>query len=206
MQRTCDGALVGASTTGHTFHPLLATGGEEVAGDGCVGGGDHLHRVEVEKVENGPGGPRAANCSARATRGCAPLTLAAKREILFVSFRGSGNRDRLERPTMLFTATIRRQDPWTTVRLVGDLDLLSQPIAVGAVDGVMNAGSDRVMLDLAGLTFIDTSGAAGILRMQRKAERLGVDLVVVNANRTAVKVLEVCGFREVRRAPEALAC
>ena len=134
------------------------------------------------------------------------MTLAAKREILFVSFRGSGNRDRLERPTMLFTATIRRQDPWTTVRLVGDLDLLSQPIAVGAVDGVMNAGSDRVMLDLAGLTFIDTSGAAGILRMQRKAERLGVDLVVVNANRTAVKVLEVCGFREVRRAPEALAC
>ena len=107
---------------------------------------------------------------------------------------------------MLFSATIIPNDPWTVVRLVGELDLLSRAVAVGVIDGVMNAGSDRILLDLADLTFIDTSGMSGILRMQQKAERTGVDLVVANPSAMASSVMEVSGFREVIRAPMALAC
>lgn len=69
-----------------------------------------------------------------------------------------------------------RENQWTVIRLAGELDLLARPVAVGVIDGVMNAGSHRIILDFADLTFIDTSGGVEILRMQQKAQRTGVDL------------------------------
>ena len=107
---------------------------------------------------------------------------------------------------MLFSATIVQDQPWTVIHLAGELDLLSQRVAVGIIDGVMNAGSGRIILDFADLTLIDTSGVNGLLRMRQKAERTGVDLVVANPSPLALQVLEICGFREVIRAPMALAC
>ena len=107
---------------------------------------------------------------------------------------------------MLLRVTVAREDHCAVVGLVGELDLVSQAVAVGAIDGAINAGSGRVTLDLAGLTFIDTSGASGLVRMQQKAERIGVDLVVANACAMAARVLQISGFREVMRAPMVLAC
>jgi anti-anti-sigma factor len=107
---------------------------------------------------------------------------------------------------MLLRVTVAREDLCTMVRLVGELDLLSQAVAVGAIDGAINTDSVRVTLDLAGVTFIDTSGASGLVRMQQKAERVEVDLVVVNVSPPAARVLQISGFREVMRAPMVLAC
>ena len=107
---------------------------------------------------------------------------------------------------MLFSAKIALDHPWTVVHLFGELDLLSRPVAAGLLDGVMNAGSGRIILDLADLAFIDTCGAGALLRMGEKAERTGVDLVVANASPLAVVVLEISGFREVITAPMVLAC
>ena len=127
--------------------------------------------------------------------------------MMVTSFRGSGNTGLTpEGLPMLFSATIVRDHPWTVIHLAGELDLLARPVGIGIIDGVMNTGSGRIILDFADLTLIDTSGATALLRMEQKAERTGIDLVVVNPSPLALQVLQVCGFRDVIQAPMALAC
>ena len=52
----------------------------------------------------------------------------------------------------------------------------------------------KTMLDLAGLTFMDSSGIAVILRAKRRMEALGGNLVVVNIPKQAARVLDTAGL------------
>ena len=52
----------------------------------------------------------------------------------------------------------------------------------------------QTVLDLKGLTFMDSSGIAVVLRCKRRMEALGGSLAVVNIPRQAAKVLDAAGL------------
>ena len=52
----------------------------------------------------------------------------------------------------------------------------------------------KTILDLEGLSFMDSSGIAVILRAKRRMEALNGNLVVVNIPRQAARVLETAGL------------
>ena len=52
----------------------------------------------------------------------------------------------------------------------------------------------KLVLDLAGVTFMDSSGIAVVLRARRRMEALAGSLVVVNIPRQAARVLETAGL------------
>ncbi len=52
----------------------------------------------------------------------------------------------------------------------------------------------KTLLDLGGLTFMDSSGIAVVLRAKRRMEALAGALVVVNIPRQAARVLETAGL------------
>jgi anti-anti-sigma factor len=73
--------------------------------------------------------------------------------------------------------TLESGPGWARVCVAGEVDLSS----VGpVVDAVLQATppSGRLEVDLRGVTFIDSSGMAGLERCRRRAVALGADLVV----------------------------
>jgi anti-sigma B factor antagonist len=56
---------------------------------------------------------------------------------------------------------------------------------------------DRFVIDLADVTFLDSSVLAAIVRVHERQREHGGELVVVNASRRIAKIFEITGLRAV---------
>jgi anti-sigma B factor antagonist len=94
------------------------------------------------------------------------------------------------------------------VALYGELDLVDAA-AVTAALGVVAAREPRIIVDLAGLEFIDASGIAALSRGRRHARNAGGDLLLAAPQRQVRRVLaiiwEVDGFAVHASVAEAAA-
>lgn len=95
--------------------------------------------------------------------------------------------------------TLESGPGWARVRVTGELDLSS----VGpVVDAILAATPPEgsVEADLRGVTFIDSSGLAGLERCRRRAVALGADLEVRCVRGGAVaRLLDLTGMDRVLR-------
>jgi anti-sigma B factor antagonist len=66
--------------------------------------------------------------------------------------------------------------------LVGHLDLSSVGRLVAQAADAIRGGRARLILDLAGIEFVDSAGLAGLLNVLRRAERAGGGVVLVHAS------------------------
>ena len=64
--------------------------------------------------------------------------------------------------------------------LVGPLDLSSVGRLVTEAADAIRHGRARIILDLAGVEFVDSSGLAGLLNVLRRADRAGGGVVLVH--------------------------
>ena len=82
-----------------------------------------------------------------------------------------------------------------TISLRGDLDHHAARGLMEQADRLMEQNLPmKTILDLGGLTFMDSSGIAVILRAKRRMEALGGNLVVINIPKPAARVLETAGL------------
>ena len=84
-----------------------------------------------------------------------------------------------------------------TLRLLleGELDHHGARELMDGMDRLMEQNlPSKTVLDLAGLTFMDSSGIAVILRAKRRMEAMGGNLVVVNIPKQAARVLDTAGL------------
>ena len=84
----------------------------------------------------------------------------------------------------------RSYDGRSVVALRGELDS-ADAVAVAAVLAAVAAREPRIIVDLAGLDFIDSSGVAALVRGRRQAWQAGGDLVLAAPQRTVLRVLAV---------------
>ncbi len=54
---------------------------------------------------------------------------------------------------------------------------------------------DSLEIDLGGVTFIDSSGLAGLVRLRTEAEILGKDVALVNVSSSTARILELTGLQ-----------
>ena len=83
---------------------------------------------------------------------------------------------------MPFSATVTGRGPWTVIRFDGEIDLVCAAEAQDTIKREVARGARRIVLDLADLRFLDTSGASAILQMREKAEQIGVDILVADTS------------------------
>jgi anti-sigma B factor antagonist len=76
------------------------------------------------------------------------------------------------------------------VALRGELDVLYAPAAATAL-GDLAARRPRIIVDLAGLEFIDVSGIAALARGRRHARNAGGDLLLAAPRRAVRRVLTI---------------
>ena len=81
------------------------------------------------------------------------------------------------------------EDARHTLALTGELDITSAPALEEAVSRSWEAGTEHVILDLAGLRFIDSTGLQAILKLRRA----DMPLSIMNENDTVRRVFELTG-------------
>jgi anti-sigma B factor antagonist len=90
------------------------------------------------------------------------------------------------------------------VRVVGELDLDSAAILRRPVEAELSAEpTHAVTLDLAELTFVDSSGLALLVELRRLASGAGVQLDIVNVRPGPQRVISIAGLAETLGVPPA---
>jgi anti-anti-sigma factor len=81
-------------------------------------------------------------------------------------------------------------DPWELLTARGEIDMDN---AGELVDAITRIGGTAVV-DLSGVTFIDSTGLQGLLRAQRAARQRGDDLILRHPSETVRRLLELTGL------------
>jgi anti-anti-sigma factor len=93
-----------------------------------------------------------------------------------------------------FTAASQRRDSATwTVTVSGELDLATAHELEAVFEALEPTPPERVLVDLAAVTFLDSSGIRALVRANRRLNGLGVPLVVDAVSDAARQVLEISG-------------
>jgi anti-sigma B factor antagonist len=94
----------------------------------------------------------------------------------------------------LFDMRVERAVSLTRVELLGEFDLSCADRFGDAVDTVQ---SGRLVLDLRGLTFIDSAGLRMILRTWQRSREDGFALEIVGGRGQVAKVFRIAGLDDV---------
>lgn len=81
----------------------------------------------------------------------------------------------------------------TTITLGGDLDLASAAELAARLESVIDASAGTITVDLARVTFLDSTGLVTILAAQQRITEAGRHLEVCNPSRSVLRVLELSG-------------
>ena len=95
-----------------------------------------------------------------------------------------------------------REGDQTIVTVVGDLDFACAGALAGTLAGIAGEGSD-VIVDMAGVTFIDTAALDAMDRVQRLFEILTLALVMRAPSRPVLRLLGLSCLNFSIEQPEA---
>ncbi len=80
--------------------------------------------------------------------------------------------------------------------MLGDLDAATADTLDAAFDDVVGGGARRVVVDLAAVTFLDSTGLRSLVRAATELEGAGGSLRCAPLSRQVRRVLEVSGLDE----------
>jgi anti-sigma B factor antagonist len=83
---------------------------------------------------------------------------------------------------------------WTTVRLTGEIDLVTVEPFREQVEGLLAGGECLLRFDLSDVTFLDSQGLALLALAHRGAKAAGGRIQVVGASGTLRRLLEFSGM------------
>lgn len=91
-----------------------------------------------------------------------------------------------------FSVEVRRQRGAAVAMVRGDLDLATVPELAAAVDGLLVGEQvTRVVVDLAGVDFVDSSGLTSLIQARRRAEEEGVAFALRSPTERVLRTLEL---------------
>jgi anti-sigma B factor antagonist len=88
-------------------------------------------------------------------------------------------------------------DGGSVVTLHGEIDLYNAAELRGCLDELVASGETRVVIDLADLAFIDSSGLGALVGGMRRLRHAGGHLVLRHPRSETAKLLEVTGLQQV---------
>jgi anti-sigma B factor antagonist len=95
-----------------------------------------------------------------------------------------------------FSIAVSRTGRRAVVALSGELDLAVEPELTATLEDVVAAGESIVVLDLRGLTFIDSTGIRALIEAQRRCATAHCPLYLVSGPPEVRRVLTLCCIEE----------
>jgi anti-sigma B factor antagonist len=99
-------------------------------------------------------------------------------------------RRRLPEPFRFETS---REDTTATVRAIGELDLASAPVLDDHLAELRDAGFRRLILDLRGLEFMDSTGLRLILDYDSQARNNGFSIALIRGPSAVQRIFDLTG-------------
>lgn len=81
--------------------------------------------------------------------------------------------------------------PHTVVGVTGELDVASAPMLRDSLLALLNRGVDSLVVDLRGVTFIDSTGVGSLLRIHHRQGLLGGQVHFVADQPAVLRVLDL---------------
>ena len=79
---------------------------------------------------------------------------------------------------------------------VGELDMATAPLLERELVELRSSGFDHLVLDMRGLTFLDSSGIRVVVAEHRSAQASDREFSLISGPRAVQRVLELCGLLE----------
>lgn len=92
---------------------------------------------------------------------------------------------------------LERAGSESVVHLHGDIDLYNASELRTCIEGLADDGETRVVLDMADLRFIDSSGLGAVVGGMRRLRRTGGEIVLRSPRWATAQLLEVTGLTQV---------
>ena len=77
----------------------------------------------------------------------------------------------------------------------GELDIASAARLVAAVEGLSREGGEPVVLDLSGVSFVDSSGVRALLEVERATQGMGRPLALLRPSTAVTRLLDLIDMR-----------
>ena len=96
-----------------------------------------------------------------------------------------------------FGVRVLHHDSHTVVRVEGELDLATAPNLRSRLANLIADADGSILLDLDGLTYIDSTGLCAVLTANSELSRQGRELRVIKASVPVRRLFEVCGITDL---------
>jgi anti-sigma B factor antagonist len=91
------------------------------------------------------------------------------------------------------------------IAVIGEIDVATAPQLRECLHGVIANGQSTVVLDLLGVTFLDSTALGVLVGALKRCRELGGELHVVVADARIMKIFEITGLTKVFPIAEELA-
>lgn len=95
---------------------------------------------------------------------------------------------------MDLTIESQRVGTWTVLQVAGELDLHTSPALRESVSEILEAGTNRLAIDLAHVGFMDSSSLGILVMALKRIRENDGDLALVGVNGSPLKVLNLTGI------------
>jgi anti-sigma B factor antagonist len=96
---------------------------------------------------------------------------------------------------------VQRSATETKVTIRGSLDINSAPVLALEIDAIVAAKAARVVVDLAPLDLIDSSGVAALVKLYKGTRSHGGTLVIVGAHDQPLAIFKLLRMDKVFNLP-----
>jgi anti-anti-sigma factor len=100
-------------------------------------------------------------------------------------------------PAELLQWSIVPSERGTVVAVVGEVDLATADALTRVLEKAMEGRPARLAVDVAGVSFLDSTGIRCFVLAARKGAEIGCELVVRNPTAAISRVFEICGVDEI---------
>lgn len=83
-----------------------------------------------------------------------------------------------------------------TLSLIGDLDIASVDLFKSKIENIVD-NVNSIVIDLAKLEFIDSTGVGSLIQVIRKLSEKNIDVKVINISSEVFEVLDLLGIPEL---------
>jgi anti-anti-sigma factor len=97
----------------------------------------------------------------------------------------------------LLVIDVTRDGTTALVRIEGEIEFATAPRLRSALLDLAQEGAVPVVLDLAGVTFVDSAGISLLIQAKKRLANTGSDLVLRTPQPNVRRVLEISGVTEL---------